>query len=471
MSDARRIARKEMLEMSRDGRVRWASAIVIALLLVALGAGWRQFTTERTMRDDARAATRQDWLSQTAKNPHSAAHYGIYAFKPTLPLSFVDRGVDAFVGVTAFLEAHRQNDFGARQAQDATSIARFGEWTAAAVLQVLVPLLIVLLGFSAITAERESGTLRQLACAGVAPRAILLGKASGMAMVLAIVGLPAAVLGGTALALSSGANTDIGIRALGLTLVYLAYFVLFALIVLAASAWAQSSRSALVALLAFWAANTLLAPRMLADLSRSLRPSPSTFVFNRDLERDLADGASTIAAEVTQRVMTKGDSTEFREANIRGLTLEAGERHGDAVFDRNYATLHRSFVAQNHVQQIGALLVPLTAVRFLSMSLAGTDYEQHWDFAQAAERYRRMLVHRMNFAIAFDKSTPADRPVTGDSLLWKTVTPFTYELPNAMGPLARGRIAFLVLLLWVAGATAIAFRAIRRLTPAMTGGA
>jgi ABC-2 type transport system permease protein len=111
------------------------------------------------------------------------------------------------------------------------------------------------------------------------------------------------------------------------------------------------------------------------------------------------------------------------------------------------------------------MLAPLTAVRFLSMELAGTDYEQHWDFAQAAERYRRSLVHRMNFAIAFDRTTPAARPVSGDSLLWKTVAPFTYTMPGALAPLARGATSWFVLLLWLAVAAIAAYRSVIRLAP------
>jgi ABC-2 type transport system permease protein len=42
----------------------------------------------------ARRATREQWLHQGVKNPHSAAHYGVYAFKPKMPLSLVDQGVD-----------------------------------------------------------------------------------------------------------------------------------------------------------------------------------------------------------------------------------------------------------------------------------------------------------------------------------------------------------------------------------------
>ena len=68
----------------------------------------------------------EHWETQGEKNPHSAAHYGVYAFKPRLALSFVDEGVDSFTGTSVWLEAHRQNDFLLRPAQEATAVQRIG---------------------------------------------------------------------------------------------------------------------------------------------------------------------------------------------------------------------------------------------------------------------------------------------------------------------------------------------------------
>ena len=135
------IVRKEFTDVVRDGRFRWCAALVGALLLVSLGHGWVQARQAQEELAAAQATARDHWESQGEKNPHSAAHYGIYAFKPRLALSFVDEGVDPYTGTSVWLEAHRQNDFLMRPAQDATSAQRVGALTAAQVLQHLVPLL------------------------------------------------------------------------------------------------------------------------------------------------------------------------------------------------------------------------------------------------------------------------------------------------------------------------------------------
>ena len=153
------------------------------------------------------------WLDQGDKNPHSAAHFGRYAFKPSPALAYVDRGLDAYLGTTVWLEAHWQNPFELRPAEDRTALQRFGDLTAALVLQLLIPLFIVLLAFPTFAGERESGTLRLLLSAGAEPRQLALGKAMGLAGALFVVLVPAALLGGLLLVVgfpSSGVGDQLG---------------------------------------------------------------------------------------------------------------------------------------------------------------------------------------------------------------------------------------------------------------------
>ena len=78
-----RIARKELLDLLRDGRFRVLAGLVLVVSVVSLGAGWKAYTDLAAQHRTAQQATRDQWLNQPKKNPHSAAHYGVYAFKPT----------------------------------------------------------------------------------------------------------------------------------------------------------------------------------------------------------------------------------------------------------------------------------------------------------------------------------------------------------------------------------------------------
>ena len=92
------IARKEFQDTWRDGRFRWAAAIVLVLLGVAFLLARQQVEHQRKEREDATRMERDNWLNQGKKNAHAAAHYGAYVFKPVAPLSIFDRGLQPFVG-------------------------------------------------------------------------------------------------------------------------------------------------------------------------------------------------------------------------------------------------------------------------------------------------------------------------------------------------------------------------------------
>jgi len=462
------IALKEITEMRRDDRFRWAGAVVLALLLVSLGMGWSSYRELERQHATAQQETRKNWLTQGQKSPHSAAHYGVYAFKPKMPLSLVDRGVDPYTGVAVWLEAHKQNDFKYRPAQDANSLARFGELTASTVLQTLVPLLIILFSFAAFTGERENGTLRQLLSLGVAPSALAAGKALGVAGALGLLLVPAAAIGSAAIVMASG-DLNSG-RSILLGLFYLLYFGAFLGVALAISAWAKSSRVALIALLGFWIFNCLIVPRAAADLSKRAYPTPSSFSFAKAMQVDLNNGLDPHAAsqerarELQARVLKqyKVERIEDLPVSYAGLSLMAGEEHGDEVYDRHYARLWDQFERQVHLQDLTGFVSPLMSVRSLSMGLAGTDFQQHRHFATAAEQYRRYFIQEVN-ADMVKNAVGKDYGYLRDNDLWSTVKEFRYTAPDLVWVLQQHRAALLLLSLWCLGGVALAYMATRRL--------
>ncbi|MBL8211830.1 MAG: DUF3526 domain-containing protein [Bryobacterales bacterium] len=449
----RTVARKEMLEIIRDGRFRWSAAITLLLLCGALAMGWQHYRDVASQHEAARRDTRQQWLKQGEKNPHSAAHYGVYAFKPRMPLSLVDPGVDPYVGVAAWLEAHKQNEFKFKPAQDATALQRLGELTGATVLQLLLPLVIILLTFSAFASERELGTLRQLMSLGVSRSDLAWGKALGISGALAMLLLPATVIGvaGLALTAENGALAGSTPRLLLLFAGYLAYFAVFLGISLAVSAKASSARVALITLLGFWIFNGLLAPKAVTDLARSIHPTPSTLQFARDIEHDIENGmdghnpADSRAEALKQELLRKYnvDSVNKLPIDFNGVRMQAGEEYGNQVFDRHYGALWATYDRQRRIHDLASILAPSLAIRSLSMGLAGTDFPQHAHFSQAAEQYRRLINREMNMDLAHHAK---GKPVyMAKESLWQKIPDFHYEAPG-LGWVVRNHTLSLVLL-------------------------
>ncbi len=464
-----RIARKERTEMWRDGRFRMAA---LALLLLLLASLITAATTARGVASERAAgqqAMRDFWVEQGAKNPHSAAHYGLWVFKPSMPLAFLDNGVDAYTGVTTWLEAHRQNEFTRRPAMDQPSVSRFGQWTAATVLQLLVPLLIVMLAFPAFAGERETGTLRQLAAIGVPMRTLMLGKAAGIAAALGTVLVPATVLGVATLWFAgAGAGAGVGagagaqrsddlVRFALLVAVYLAYFAVLLVVALTVSARARHVRVALLVLLTFWTFNALVAPRAVSDLARRLYPTPSAVTFQAAVQHDIEQGldghdpadARRKAVEVQALREYRVISLDALPVNFDAIAMQASEEYANTVFDRHFGNLYDRYRAQNSVSQWAGLLAPLLAVRSLSMGLAGTDVEQHRDFAIAAEAYRRGLVKWSNDYFR-DNTRTGEWDWKAPPDIWAKYPPFRYAPPQLSTALATQRAAVTVLLVWLA---------------------
>jgi ABC-2 type transport system permease protein len=151
--------------------------------------------------------------------------------------------------------------------------------------------------------------------------------------------------------------------------------------------------------------------------------------------------------------------------NFAGLSLQKGEEWGNEVFDHFYGDLHSRFHEQSRVREISSIAAPLLAVQSLSMGLAGTDFEQHRDFADAAEKYRRMLVEKMNLDMA-ENAGKLDYGYMAGPDLWASVPDFVYRAPSAARVLKNHGLSAFILVLWVGVAVLAAYRAARRIQPA-----
>ena len=452
------IARRELIDIAREGRLRWTAGLIAVLLLIALAAGWAERRVIQLDRESAERLARTQWLKQPARDPHSAAHYGAYAFKPQDPLTLFDPGVNAYTGVAAFLEAHKQNEFQFRAAQDGSSVVRFGELTAAATLQLLIPVLIVFIAFTRFAGEREDGTLRQVLAAGVPRETLALGKVVGIALVLGIVLVPAAIAGAAAVVLAAaGADLGpIGARMAALSLVYIAYFLTILMISLAVSAAVSKSSHALALLIGFWVLNAIVGPRVASDVSTRLYPTPTAFEFAEEVERDTYDGLPVHAynlrraPDLRQRLLREYQVARVQDlpVNVRGIDYLEREAHSNQVWDEHYGRLWWLFERQVRTHQIAGLAAPLLALRSVSMGLSGSDFFHHRHFAMAAESYRRQLVLTMNRDLAFSATSKHLGYIAGPGL-WQRVAPFEYRAPTVTWAIAHQHWSLLSLAAWL----------------------
>ncbi len=461
------VAGKEFKELTRDGRFHMSSLLLLILFSVAVLTGWQRHVEISAERDVAEKIIHEQWLSQGEKNPHAAAHYGIYAFQPLGPLAYFDSAVINFTGASIWLEAHKQNIAKDRPASDMTSVQRFGDMTGAFVLQLLLPLMIIFLSFAAFAGEREQGTLRQKLSVGVSPRVLLLGKALGISLPLStIIGL-AAVLG-IGVLVSVGSMETVP-RFIILSATYLIYGLIFLALGLAVSAVARTAQTALVVLVGLWVVSSFVVPRLGVAMVQYIYPVPSSIEFAEAMARDMENGVDGVSQterirELRQRTLARYGVNNIAElpVNFEGLSFILLEQLGDAVFDKHYGSLQQAFENQERVLQFLAVISPLLAVQNISSALAGTSLTDAHHFANSAEAFRRKFVRQMNEDLAFNSQSGETSYRAGPEL-WATVSSYEYQPRSLEEVLSSVSFSTVVMFVWLAITSATAFAAASRL--------
>lgn len=406
-----RIARNEVIRIVRDGRLRCAAAVLVVLLALSAWVGREH---QQTLARERAAATEQErtlFVGQGDKNPHSAAHYGTYAFRTVPALAMFDPGLLSVLGTAQYLEAHRRNFLVGAVAADSPVLQRFGELSAGYVLAVLVPLLIFLLAYGAFAEERENGTLALVLAQGVVPWKLIVGKAIALLAILGAIAGPAFVL----LAIGVVVEDWRGLGRLGLLAgLYVSFFAVLAAFALAISASARSARSALATLLVGWVVLFVVGPRVAVMVADRLRPAPDLGTFETNLRAERSamrvPGGEWERREkaAEQELLASRGAKGFGElpVNPAGFAMDLDEVLARELYGKHFAALFATQRSHERMLAMAAALFPVLAVRSLSAAICGTDLESHRHFHESADAYRFDVVRAMNMAM-FENRDPS----------------------------------------------------------------
>lgn len=466
----RLLTKKELQEILRSGQLRIAGMIVLVLTLIAILVSAGYYQSVQQQHEQASHNERNVWESQDDKNPHSAAHYGTYAFKPKYPLSLIDPGVDKFVGISIFLEAHKRNEAQYMAAADQTGLARFGELTPDFILLFIIPLLIILMGHDSFSREKERGTLKLMKSQGVSLRLVAIAKWLGVFIPITLLTLCVFLVAGILL----GSLGDFGELSwsslLIMALVYLGYYAIFTCISLIASSLSRSSGMALVGLLGFWIISCLAIPKAATNIAELQHPYPTKQAFDEAIAMDKSKGLdghdpwSKEAKRLEEETLKayKVSSLEELPFNYDGYRMQKGEEHEAEVYFKHYHKLKDVHHAQTGIYRKLTSFSPYLPVRFLSMSLAHTDYIVHWHFSDAAENYRIELQKALNDNFA-DNSAYGNWAYKADKSLWADIPEFSYKPPELSDILGQNTRNFAALTGWLIIAFAGLFISTKRL--------
>ncbi|MDC9527372.1 DUF3526 domain-containing protein [Pseudoalteromonas sp. Angola-30] len=413
-------------------------------------------------RNELQSNAEQSFAEQPDRHPHRMVHYGHYAFRTPTPLSTLDPGIDAYTGNSIFLEGHRQNSAMFAEQRQGTALTKLGSLTPAFIVQTLAPLLLILIGYSSISRERESQTLSYLLAQGTKGSTLIAGK--GLAL-LCVVGLIIAPLAVSALfTLSAGESL---LAVVSFIVGYALYLSVWVLVVLLASSVFSINSGSFTALAFVWILLCIVMPRVASTSASTAVPSAgkieTDFAVRAEL-RKLGDGHNTndpAFNQFKQSLLKKYNVNSIDElpVNFRGLVASESEAKQTKVLNQFAEQRMQSELKQTQVSRYFGWVSPMVAIRSLSMIVVGTSIETHHRFLRETEQLRfdfvqglnKVHIEKLDYQVDMNRNanTEATKKARVGSENWQILQNFTFDVDSADVRAQRSVPAFLQLILWI----------------------
>jgi ABC-2 type transport system permease protein len=398
------LIKNEIGLLTQNKVLKWLSITILLLGIIALWISINEYKFENATRSYFQEKHRRMWLEQPPKNPHMAAHYGTFAFKPANPLSLFDKGIRNFSGSFTYLEAHRQNDFVGSPAQNSSIYLRMGEFNLSFLLQFALPLLILAIASGMFSKEKQDGIYSFMTTNSIAGKSLFYAKS--IALFIVISGIVFLIFGGTFfISLLSGIDWNsqqIGAILL-LFLMYLLFYFCLINLTLIVSLKAHSFKSAFIMSCSAWIFLFFLLPRLASNFANDFYPLPSNIAFKSAVKKDIDNGIDGHSRGKREEIVIdsllkkyKVDSTNKLPINIDGVLLMKGEGYSSSVYEIHFKELQHKIFQQRAVSTYLGVINPFLLMRNISMSLCNNNLENEFDFREKAEVYRNYFVQQLN---------------------------------------------------------------------------
>ena len=425
---------------------------VLSLSLV-VWMGIIQNDDQQEYRIKAQKHVREQWNNLEAMNPHRAAHYGSYAFKPNNFLNSMDGGINDITGNVIQLEGHVQNEIVYSEASQSLFISKFGKLKSSLLLQYVIPLFLIFLAYGSVSNEKETHRLKLLIFQGISLTSLVFAKSLsiwlyGLSLLLTTVFIQS---------LLSSSDPEIFQRLTLLIFSYGFYYYIITSLATYFSARLKNNTSALSSILATWILWTIFLPKIWGNTVEKIHSLPSRMTFNAAMKEERSKGidghnpSDKRREELKNKYLTeyKVDSLQQLPINFDGIVMQEDEEYGNLVWDKHFGNNYTILQKQKRLYQVSGLLNPFASLQSASMGFCGTDMIHHLDFLKKAEDYRRFLIKALNDKHAYGGSKTGDWRWTVDSTFFRSVQGFSYKAPKITEQINHYIIDMLCLLWWV----------------------
>ncbi len=453
------IAIQEWRYWSRTRLATVVALLAFILIVISVFVTFSQVVKERETRKSLQVKAEETFRDQPARHPHRMVHYGHYVFRTPSPLAVLDPGVDPYTGTVMYLEGHRQNSATFSSSYDGAQAGPFSRLSPALAYQLLVPLVLIVMGFGVVSREREAATDRRLVTSGISPVSIWFGKSLALGSVALLLLLP--MLVGVSLSDSEWSISS------GFFLLYFLYLMAWVLIITAVSTWSPSTSSSLFILLSVWMILCALIPRLLASAATTSIPIASQIETDMNVItalRSVGDGHDSndpvfnkLKANLLEEYGV--ETVEDLPVNFRGVVAQAAEADLTHILNEYAEKRLANQLAQTQFVKAYEFSSPFIALQSASMVAAGTDGGTHHRFLREAEAVRFEFVqglnkvHEQKMAYADDinrsRDVDAERRTRVNAENWRVLDDFRFESDPAEIRLERLLSSYAILLVWM----------------------
>ena len=450
----------EWTKFLRNSVFVYLNVFFIFSLIFVVYLGILQNNSQETNRKIVEDEVREQWDNLEPMNPHSAAHYGSYAFKPMNLLNGLDGGVNDITGNVIKLEGHVQNEILFSEASQSLSISKFGKLKSSILLQIIIPLIIIFLGYSSIINDKKTGVLKLLVVEGLMLRKIIFGKS----LSIWLYGLLLLFLTIIIQIFSTSSFESLN-RLILIIISYSLYYYILAGLAVYFSSIFKNNTTSLSIVMCLWIVWTIFIPKLWGNTVEKVYPLPSRQVFKDNMKEERSKGIDGHNPFDKRRDILKEkflnqynvDSLSQLPLNFDGIVMQADEEYGNQIWDKYFGKNYHILEKQKKLFQISGIVNPFSSLQSLSMGFAGTDMMHHLDFLKSAEDYRRYFIKELNDQHAYGGSKTGDWKWTVDSLYFRSVKKYDYKSAKIFDKINYYSLDIICLLLWFVAVNSLIF--------------
>ncbi|SHG14609.1 DUF3526 domain-containing protein [Pedobacter caeni] len=445
---------KEFRLAYRDRIMSTLAVIVYTLFAVSSLLTVFQYRQDQQSRERSNAKFRDQFKAQHT-NPHDAAHFGTVLFKPLNLISAFDPGLNDYFGTTYRVEAHVQHEVDYSNAESNDALMRFGSFTIAMIMQLLIPLLLLFISSSSLTFEKESGTFKMLMAQGIKPVQLVWGKVFANYLFVILLVLPIFLVVLCCLFFAPSGISLIG-RFLFIIAGYVLFYLLLTLTGVLVSVLSKGSGTAIMIVLSLWLFSCVLLPKIATGLADKRYPLMSRAAFKDHIRAGFLKGINgdppyqERAGNYLNALLKKYKVAIASQlpVNADGLILQYNEDYQNKVFDHYYAELEDTFNQQQSFLNSAGLLNPFISLKRLSMAMSGTDFYHHQNFFMQAKKYRNGLIRELNLELA-NHPQKGQQAYIASPEFFRQLKDFQYDFPSLSKVAAMQKTGIISICCWV----------------------